>query len=185
MKLTKPSSVPFLMLLTACGSTVFELSKPAASEPTQTTASGSESGDSQPVIPPQPVIGSYLAASFEIPALATRDECYVALSENGDSYTAELEQASYHLLPVDDVANLEAVTLTCEPETGSNQFSATKFFTDPERQLLKGIAIKTLESPVAYIAKFYLNPLDGAGSNGGISGSMECSPFNRTPVCLS
>ena len=119
---------------------------------TSTTTEPDEGGT--PVLPPQPVIGSYLAASFETQDSVNREDCAVSVSEGKDIFSSSLSSKAYQLVPIARVEQLRSVTIDCMASTSSVMFSASINLSNSDRELISTMLLSQPNEPVKFVARF-------------------------------
>lgn len=174
-------------VLIGCGTTVYELNRsetrtnsaPSTGDSTQSSG-GTDLG--QPVVPPQPVIGSYLAAAFEVPTETSKESCEIHVQEDSSSFYTELNDELFQLLPLADIKQLASIGLICESDDTTVSFSASKLLNEDDRALLASITVNQDESSVKFIARFSLNSSSSTSTGEDGTFDLEVVPNVAAPA---
>lgn len=154
------------LLLLGCGSKCRETAYVQSNSGFQVNSSNSTAGSSSttttndtgetstPVLPPQPVLGSYLAASFETPDSVNRGACAVSVSEGKDTFSSSLASKPYQLVPIARAELLSSVTIDCIASTSSVMFSASMNLNNSDRELISTMLVSQLNEPVKFVVRF-------------------------------
>lgn len=164
----------------ACGNTVAQLNGQIAKEGKIVIEGTSDDLEGQgnerkekdplPVTPPQPVLGSYLAARFEIPGKTSSTECSYLLTEESEFFIGFIEPSAYQMLPVNDISQLKSVSIICSDGISGLEVEALKELNAEERVSLARIVVPFENSPVQSVAAFQATTAFGAVVRGESSG---------------
>jgi hypothetical protein len=145
-----------------------------------TTVGPGEPG--MPVLPPQPILGSYLAASFETPATVNRGDCSVAVSEVNETFYSSLTDKPYQQVPIARADMLRTVVVECLGTASSEKFSASMNLNNSDRELVSTMLLSQPNEPVKFVARF--SPDGNANGNGANATRLVLSKVDIAQIVI-